>query len=63
MDFRRSDHAAIARAYGMRARQVQDPSELDAAMREALTHDGPFLLDVVTQPLEEAHAPVSKWIA
>ena len=32
-------------------------------MREALTHDGPFLLDVVTQPLEEARAPVSKWIA
>jgi acetolactate synthase-1/2/3 large subunit len=63
VDFRRSDHAAIARAYGMRARQAQDPSELDAAMREALTHDGPFLLDVVTQPLEEARAPVSKWIA
>ena len=63
VDFRRSDHAAIARAYGMRARQVEDPGELDAAMKEALTHDGPFLLDVVTQPLEEARAPVSKWIA
>ncbi|MEX2466268.1 MAG: thiamine pyrophosphate-dependent enzyme, partial [Gemmatimonadota bacterium] len=63
VDFRRSNHAAIASAYGMRARRVENPSELEDAMREALRHDGPFLLDVVTQPLEEAHAPVSKWIA
>lgn len=63
VDFRRSDHAAIASAYGMCARQVSDPAELGAAMREALTHPRPYLLDVVTQPLEEARAPVSKWIA
>lgn len=63
VDFRRSDHAAIANAYGMRARQVTDPADLGAAMREALTHPGPYLLDVDTQPLEEARAPVSKWIA
>ena len=63
VDFRRSDHAAIANAYGMRARQVSDPAALGAAMQEALTHPGPYLLDVLTQPLEEARAPVSKWIA
>jgi len=63
VDFRRSDHAAIAQAYGMASRKVEDPSELDAAMRVALAHPGPYLLDVVTQPLEEARAPVSKWIA
>ncbi len=63
VDFEASDHAAIARAYGIRSRRVDDAAELDAAMREALTHAGPFLLDVVTQPLEEANAPVSKWIA
>jgi len=63
VDFRRSDHAAIAEAYGMRARRVEDPEELPVALRQALSHRGPFLLDVVTQPLEEANAPVSKWIA
>jgi hypothetical protein len=32
-------------------------------MSAALNAPGPYLLDVVTQPLEEANAPVSKWIA
>ena len=63
VDFRQSDHAAIARAYGMSALRVEDPTDLGGAMREALTAPGPFLLDVVMQPLEEANAPVSKWIA
>ena len=63
VDFTPSDHAAIAKAYGMPARRVEDPEELSEAMREALTAPGPYLLDVVTQPLEEANAPVSKWIA
>ncbi len=63
VDFSDSDHAAIARAFGMRSERVDDPKELPRAVRQALTAPGPFLLDVVTQPLEEADAPVSKWIA
>ncbi len=63
VDFGEADHAAIARAFGMPAKRVEDPSELDTALSEALTAPGPFLVDVVTQPLEEADAPVSKWIA
>lgn len=63
VDFATSDHAAIARAFGMEARRIENPNELGDAMREALTAEGPYLLDVVTQPLEEANAPVSKWIA
>lgn len=63
VDFGRADHAAIAEAFGIKARRVEDPGELAEAMSEALTHRGPFLLDVLTQPLEEANAPVSKWIA
>jgi acetolactate synthase-1/2/3 large subunit len=26
-------------------------------------HDGPTLVDVISQPLNEAKAPVSEWIA
>ena len=63
VDFEPSDHAAIARAFGVPARHVEDPAELDEATAEAMAAPGPFLLDVVTQPLEEANAPVSKWIA
>ena len=63
VDFRDSDHAAIARAYGLRARRVEDPGGLGAGIEEALTAPGPFLLDIATQPLEEANAPVSNWIA
>lgn len=63
VDFGASDHAAIARAYGMEARRVDEPAELAAALDEALSAPGPFLLDVPVQGLEEAHAPVSKWIA
>ena len=41
VDFKDSDHAAIARAYGLRARRVEDPAELGEACHEALTTPGP----------------------
>jgi pyruvate dehydrogenase (quinone) len=50
------DFAAVARAIGMHAVRVEDPDELDGAVREALHHDGPMLLDVVTNP-EEISVP------
>jgi acetolactate synthase-1/2/3 large subunit len=63
VDFSDSDHAAIARAFGLQARRVESPKELPAAIDESLSSKGPFLLEVVVQPLHEARAPVSKWIA
>ncbi|HEY7698948.1 MAG TPA: thiamine pyrophosphate-binding protein [Vicinamibacteria bacterium] len=63
VDFSDSDHAAIARAFGLGARRVERPDELAPAIEESLSFKGPFLLDVVVQPLHEARAPVSKWIA
>jgi acetolactate synthase-1/2/3 large subunit len=63
VDFSDSDHAAIARAYGLSARRVERPEELASAIEESLHSTGPYLLDVVVQPLHEARAPVSKWIA
>ena len=63
VDFSDSDHAAIARAFGLEARRVENPNEIASALEEGLSSKGPYLLDVVTQPLEEARAPVSKWIA
>ena len=62
VDFTRSDHARIAEAYGLRAWRVEDPSELDTVLRAAIAHDGPTLVDVISQPLEETAVPVSRWM-
>ena len=63
VDFSRSDHARIAEAYGVRSWSVADPGDLAPALRAALAYDGPSLVDVLCQPLEEARAPVSEWVA
>ena len=63
VDFTRTDHAAVAGAYGIRAWRVEDPADLDAVLARAIAADEPTLLDVISQPLDEAAAPVSEWIA
>ena len=63
VDFTPGRHAAIARAFGIEAFEVDDPSTLDHAMQKALNTDHPTLLDITCQPLHEANAPVSEWIA
>lgn len=63
VDFDRSDHAAIASAFGVKSWRVEDPDILEATLRTAVEHDGPALVDVISQPLNEAAAPVSEWIA
>ncbi|MFE5570079.1 pyruvate dehydrogenase [Amycolatopsis japonica] len=47
-DHRPVDFAAIASGAGLRAERVTDPTRLRAALKEALSHDGPALVDVVT---------------
>ncbi|MGI9386043.1 MAG: thiamine pyrophosphate-binding protein, partial [Methyloligellaceae bacterium] len=63
VDFNRTDHAAVAASYGLRSWRVEDPSSLSRDLGAAISHDGPALVDVVTQPLHEANAPVSEWVA
>jgi acetolactate synthase-1/2/3 large subunit len=63
VDFTRTDHAAVASAYGVRSWRVEDPADLDAALSAAIAHDGPSLVDVIAQPLQDAAAPVSEWVA
>jgi acetolactate synthase-1/2/3 large subunit len=63
VDFNRTDHKAVAEAFGVKAWRVEDPAELDAALAAAIRHDGPALVDVLCQPLQEANAPVSEWVA
>ena len=62
VDFNRTDQAMVARGFGLTAWRVEDPAELDSVMADALDHDGPTLIDIATQPLEEAAAPVMRWM-
>ena len=63
VDFSRGDHARIAEAFGLEAWRVEDPEDLRPALAKALEAGGPTLVDIVTQPLQEARAPVSEWVA
>lgn len=51
------DFAAVGRAMGLHAVRVEAPGDVDDAVREAFAHDGPVLLDVVTNPDEIAVPP------
>ena len=63
VDFSQTDHAKIAEAYGIKSWRVENPAELRSVFAQASQHNGPALVDVISQPLQEANAPVSEWIA
>jgi len=63
VDFAGTDHAAVAAAFGVKSWRVTEPTELSKVLPDALAYGGPTLVDVVCQPLEQAKAPVSEWIA
>jgi acetolactate synthase-1/2/3 large subunit len=48
----------LAAAYGIRGRIVDKPSELPAALKEAMDTPGPFLLDVHVTPFENVYPMV-----
>jgi acetolactate synthase-1/2/3 large subunit len=62
VEFNRTDQAAVAAAYGVKSWKVEDPSKLEQVLREAIAHDGPTLVDIICQPLEDARAPVRRWM-
>ncbi|ROQ38234.1 pyruvate dehydrogenase (quinone) [Frondihabitans sp. PhB188] len=45
-----TDYAAVARALGIHAVRVEDPGDLETALEAAFEHDGPALVDIVTDP-------------
>jgi acetolactate synthase-1/2/3 large subunit len=63
VDFTRTDHARVAEAFGVKAWTVTDPADLVKTLKAATEHGGPTLVDVICQPLHEAKAPVSEWVA
>ncbi len=63
VDFNRTDHAAVAQSFGVKSWKVEDPDELTRVFEQAVNHDGPTLVDIISQPLQDAQAPVSEWVA
>jgi acetolactate synthase-1/2/3 large subunit len=63
VDFGVTDHARVAEAFGVRSWRVTDASRLQSTLKEAVAFGGPSLVDIVSQPLHEAQAPVSEWVA
>src|SRR5690606_8581914 len=62
VDFNRTDHARVAEAFGIKAFRVEDPAKLDAVVKQAIAYDGPVLIDVISQELQDTAAPVSQWM-
>ena len=63
VDFSQTQHAKVAEAFGIKAFRVEDPAELKSVLKQATEYQGPTLVDIVCQPLHEARAPVSEWVA
>lgn len=62
VDFNRTNHAKVAEAYGVRSWTVDDPTKLDAVIKAAIESGEPALVDIISQPLQDAAAPVSQWM-
>ncbi len=63
VDFNRTNHAKVAQAFGVKAFEVESTEDLSTALQAAAKHDGPTMVDITCQPLQDANAPVSEWIA
>lgn len=57
VDLKNPDFAAMAAAMGIKGIRVEDPRNLEGALREALAHKGPALVDVVSARQELAMPP------
>ena len=56
-DLDNPNFAAMAEAMGVKGIRVEHPSQLEAALREAFSHDGPVLVDVVSARQELVMPP------
>jgi acetolactate synthase-1/2/3 large subunit len=53
------DFAAVAAAYGIPARRVEDPAEVEGAIEELWAHQGPYLLEVAISEKANAYPKIA----
>ncbi len=63
VDFGDVDYAGIARGFGLDAVRVEDPAEVEPALRQALASGRPAFLDIVTECETGEVPPVTKFTA
>ena len=56
-ELKNPNFAAMAEAVGVKGVRVEDPAELEGALRDALAHDGPALVDIVSARQELVMPP------
>jgi pyruvate dehydrogenase (quinone) len=56
-DLKNPNFAEMAKAMGVHGVRVEDPADLRGALQEAFAHDGPALIDVVTNRMELSMPP------
>ncbi len=63
VDFTPNDPSKVAQGFGLEARSVASPGELDQALEEAFSHQGPFFIDVISESEADEYPPVYSWHA
>ena len=56
-----TDFTAVARSFGVRGIRVEQPGAIAAALQQAITANGPVVVDVVTALEPRAPAASSRW--
>jgi acetolactate synthase-1/2/3 large subunit len=56
-----TDYAEIARSFGLRARRIENPDDLEAALQVGLTSDAATFIDVLSESEVTELPPVSDW--
>lgn len=56
-----TDYVGIARGFGVDGVRVEDPGDLEPAIKRGLAESGPFFIDVVTESEETEPPPVPDW--
>jgi len=62
VDFDATKASDVAQAFGLKAWHVTDIAELEEALDEAFSYDGPCLIDIVVESLAERVPPVFSWL-
>ncbi|MCZ7663471.1 MAG: thiamine pyrophosphate-dependent enzyme [Thermoleophilia bacterium] len=61
VDFSTLDHAAVARAFGLRGTRVERAADLEGALEEAIASGRPTLIDVPSESEEKDLPQVLSW--
>jgi pyruvate dehydrogenase (quinone) len=60
-DIKYVDFAGVAEAIGFQGFTVHEPAKLEETVAEALAHEGPVLVDILTNPFSLALPPKLEW--